>query len=246
MSKVIKSNRLIIAKPFELRQETVEHITHSETAATIIEETEQTVKKILEKAKEQSAKMVAEATGKAEGIKSQALAEVDTIKQNAFEQGYSQGIQQAKSEIEQERDSLLDNANQILAEAKKKKENYLAEVKEEIVELALEIAAKVIFQQIKTEPDAIVEIANHLIEYARPESQTTIVIEVAPEEEQKLMTALEDRQIFWQRDKVKIIGNKKIGIGNCSIATTKGTYSLTIQEALTKLKEILLGAEISE
>lgn len=223
-----------------------EELDLSDEPGQIIAETEELVKELLLKAETKAKKTIENANDKAQQLIAKATLESENIKNDAYQEGYDKGFAVAQQEVEKAKQKTLRKANSVLEEAEKKKRDYLLEVKPQIVDLAINIAEKLIFQQLTLQTDAIQEVVNELIKKASPDTNDVIVIQVAPESMPVLTEALEANKLSWPAEKVKLETSHSLTIGSCIILTSNGTYQLKIEEAITKIKELILGAEIYE
>ncbi|MDW7673504.1 MAG: FliH/SctL family protein [Bacillota bacterium] len=245
MSKVIKSNRLIFDTPIKLVQTAIIDSESADDTKDIVAETEKIVRELLEQAEVRAGAIIKEAKDEAEAIRRKVLAEADDLKASAIKEGFNEGLVNGKKQVEAEKQQVLSEANGLLAEAIEKKNNYMAEVKEEIIELAIGIAEKLIYQQLTLAPTSILPIVKAMLDEAKPDHHSSIIIYVSSEVKEELIMELEKKQL-WPVDKLSIEIDCDLAKGDCILATSTGTYKLKIAESIEKIKDILIGADINE
>jgi type III secretion protein L len=177
----------------------------------------------LEEAKK---KILLEAQEKAREI----VATAEEHVQKGYDQGYQDGIQQAQSEWV-ERLFQLNEAH----------EKVLRHLEPQLVELAIEIATKMIGRKLEVEPDIIVDIVANALEGVR--HQREIFIRVNPDDypavEQHKPALLERLSRAQDLD---IRSDEDIQRGGCKIESGIGTIDASLEKQLETIEKILLGS----
>ncbi|MBS4024760.1 MAG: hypothetical protein KGZ96_03690 [Clostridia bacterium] len=244
MSRIIKSNRLIISPSVELG--IFEPNNNIPEPVNIISETEEMVRILLQKADRKANEIINQAKAEVQELLDNAADEAKKIKEQAFQKGYEDGHEAAEKQMEGMKKQILAEVDQLHHEAARKKDNYLLEVKEDLIELAIDTAQKIICQQLTLQPDAISAIVNNVLKEANPKMQERIIIQVAPNSLHALGEAISHNKISWPADRLEVEANPDLTIGSCIIIAPSGTYQLIIEEAIEKLKKLFQGAEINE
>jgi flagellar assembly protein FliH len=244
LSKIIKSNRLVVAPPSE--PGFFESNKNISEPMNIISETEELVRVLLQKADRKANEIIDQAKAEVQELLVSAAEEAEKIKEQAYHIGYQDGKTAAEAQTEGMRQQILAEASRLYDEVASKKNSYLAEVKEEVVELAIDIAKKIIHQEITLEPETISAIVNNVLIEANPNKQDRLIMQVSPDNLQGITEAIRSNKISWPADRLEVETNPDLAYGSCVIIAPGGTYQLLIEESIDKIKELFLGAEIYE
>jgi flagellar assembly protein FliH len=211
----------------------------------IISETEELVRILLQKADRKANEIINQAKAEVQELLANAAEEAKKIKEQAYQKGYQDGHEAAEKQMEGMKQQILAEVSQLHHEATRKKDNYLLEVKEDLIELAIDTAQKIIYQQLALQPDAILAIVDNALKEANPNMQERIIIQVAPDSLHALTEAISGNKISWPADRLEVEANPDLTPGSCIVIAPGGTYQLIIEETIEKLKELFQGAEIN-
>ena len=250
LSKVIKFDRLVVCEPIEIISPT----TTDEDAATdedmspdeIVMATEEKVRQLLQKAEKKAKDIIDNAHKEAEELINHANGQAVIIEEEAYAKGYQEGHDAALSQIESSKEQLLEEAQKQLAEALEKKENYLKDTRDEIVRLAKAIAERLLLQQLTLNEETIVKTVNSIIDLANPSHQSTVLIQISPEDEMQFIQAYQEHRLSWPQENLKYEVATSIKKGNCKVITSKGAFELDISLAIDNLVDLIKGADIYE
>lgn len=164
---------------------------------------------------------------------SRAREEAMAIKESAQKEGYEDGLNQARADIEEVKNSLT-----AFLGAKQAVFDYIAP---NIMEMSIDIAKKIIKQEIQQNPSLILEnIAEILRGLSKEESKITlrvnpIQVSVVKAEIPELLndTGLDAR--------VMVVPDEAIMEGGCMLTTTNGVIDATIETQLSVISEALKG-----
>lgn len=162
---------------------------------------------------------------------SRAREEADTIKEAAAKEGYQAGIEAAKSDIAQLKESIT-----AFLTAKQEVFDYIAP---DILEISVDIAKKIIKKELSQDPqmiiDSIIEILKGL---SKEESKVTI--RVNPTQinivKQQIPTVLEQVGLD---AKILIVPDDTMSEGGCMVTTTNGVIDATIETQVSIICEAL-------
>lgn len=164
---------------------------------------------------------------------SRAQEEADGIKNNAAQEGYKAGIEQAQGDIAQVKSAL-----QSFLSAKQEVFEYIAP---DILEISVEIARKIVKHEIEHNPEIILNmILDVLKTISKDESK--INIRVSPEQIGIVKDKLpEITASIGLEVKTKAVADDTIEMGSCIVETSNGIVDATIDTQLEIIKEAFKG-----
>lgn len=202
-------------------------------------EAENKYKEIISKANEESLNIIEESKNK-----------VSEIEKNAYEQGYSQGskngyedgykeayeenVEKAKTDAE----SILNNANNVLEEAKNYVVEYLKANKNQILGLSVSIAEQVLREKFTETSFMDNMILNVIEEYELKENFIIKTNSIYKESLQKQI--LELKESYKINGDVFVLSDESVEQGNAIIETSKGKLIIGVDSVLKEIKEELL------
>ncbi len=162
---------------------------------------------------------------------SRAREEAQSIKESAVKEGYEEGMNQAKADIENLRNSLS-----AFVSAKQEVFDYIAP---DILEISVDIAKKIIKKEIQQDPTIILENIVDLLKTLSKE-ETRVTLRVNPEQamliKQKIPEVVE---MAGSEAKVNVISDENISYGGCMVTTTNGIIDATIETQMSIISEAL-------
>lgn len=194
-------------------------------AELIIQDAEKKAQEILKKAQEDYNNIVKSAVDKAE-------AKADSIKKQAYEQGYSEGHNIGKAEY----DKLIAEALDIKKRAYEEYERTFRNMEGEIVELVLEIAKKVIGAEIKADKHNVVNLAKQAIDKCT--NKENIVLYVSDDDYDYIKAhreeLLKELEII---DEVSIKKDMSLKAGGCIVQTQYGLIDTSVETQIRKIED---------
>ena len=162
---------------------------------------------------------------------SRAREEAQSIKESAVKEGYEEGMNQAKADIENLRNSLS-----AFVSAKQEVFDYIAP---DILEISVDIAKKIIKKEIQQDPTIILENIVDLLKSLSKE-ETRVTLRVNPEQamliKQKIPEVVE---MAGSEAKINVISDENISYGGCMVTTTNGIIDATIETQMSIISEAL-------
>ena len=164
---------------------------------------------------------------------SRAQEEAGTIKNAAAKEGYNEGLEKAKHDIQQLTSALGD-----FLKAKQEVFEYIAP---DILEISIDIAKKIVKHEIEQDPQIILAtILDVLKTISRDESR--ISIKVNPAEVAIVKTNVtEISSSIGLEAKINVIADDTIEIGSCIVQTSNGIVDATVNTQLEIIKEAFKG-----
>lgn len=164
---------------------------------------------------------------------SRAREEAQAIKEAAQKEGYQEGLEQARADIEDVKSSLIGFLN-----AKQEVFDYIAP---NIMEISLDIAKKIIKQEIQQNPSLILEnVAEIMRGLSRDE--TKITLNVNPVQVSIVKSEIPAVINNLGLDaRVMVVPDDTIMEGGCVVTTANGVIDATIEAQLSVVSEALKG-----
>lgn len=187
-----------------------------------IKKTEEEAKSIIEEAQEQ------------------ARNEMNDIKAEAWEDGFARGRQEALNHMEQNIESTLIGANNIITEASIKAREIFLNNKEEMINLSITMAEKIIKKEVK---DKEVLVSNLIEAMKKAQNNKELKIYVNWEQivyKEELREKLQSS--FQGIENLEIIEDRTVSPGGCIIQTKLGKIDASIENQL----EVLINSLYEE
>jgi len=190
---------------------------------------------ILDDAKLQATQIIKEAGEEAaqiETIKQQALEEA---RQQGAQMGYDEGYQKAYQDVH----LLVENIEAIADSTFKIKKEILLSSEQEILELSIVIAEKILKQQLKIKPEMITEVIKAAIGELKDKEEIKIIINPALKEQ--LYNFSEEMKATMKGLKtVKIIEDKTIHANSAIVESPESRIDARIDTQIAKITEELM------
>lgn len=182
----------------------------------------------------------AEAVRQREEILRESREEAEKIREAAHREGFDEGYREGLERGQREAENLRREAEEVLAEARRRREEIIASAEPEVVRLALEMAEKILHRRLKEDPEAVVDVvvrALQEIPYGSP-----IQVRVNPDDEVTCRQA-EERMYRCLRGaaEIEIITDDGVPRGGCRVETADGRVEVLPEEEMACLREQLLA-----
>lgn len=160
-------------------------------------------------------------------------------KEDGYNAGYLVGIEQAEKELSEQYYDRLQNSQALLQEAYKIKEEIIQEAEEEIIQLSLIIAKKIINREIELDPNLISEITREILKNTKEIEDVSIFVN--PDYYIYLFNVRDDLSKGLNgRVKLSIYPDPSIESAGVVIKTSLETIDSKIDTQLEEVKKILL------
>jgi flagellar assembly protein FliH len=171
--------------------------------------------------------------------------QLEEEKRRGYEEGYQLGFDDGTKHAAEQYQTQLQKAVGILEQAYQEKAEIIQEADPFVIELTMEIAKKVLQQELKTQPDALLHIIKQTL--ASVYETESISIGVAPEDfsfvqkQREQLRAIDNGQV-----EVKVFPDYSIEQGGCIIRTSSGSVDARIDVQLSEIKKVLLAYQQEE
>ena len=189
--------------------------------------------KILEKANVNAKKLMQKTQHDAQN-------EFEVAKKNGFEQGYNEGIQEANNDLQ----SRINDLTEIINAMEEKKSTLLKEYENELTDLALSIASKVIDSELERDDEKFLTLYRNAL--TKHSEQKWVKISVS-QYEAEFATRNSDLLLSMAKGakdiKINILENAPRG--TCIVETPISITDASAQTQLSKLEDSFVDVELS-
>jgi len=194
------------------------------------------------------ATMIAEAKMTAERCLSEANQQVAPIKKQAYDEGHQQGYaegmiqgqQAGRAEMQQAIDQAIAKTGRTLAAGEQAAKQMIVTAQEQIVEIALAVARKILAYEIAENPMVVLPLVKTALQ--KVSDQEEVVIRVSIDDFDAVLLAKKELQTMVGREQaLAIIVDSTIEGGNCIIDTSYGTVDARIDTQFETIKKALQG-----
>lgn len=199
---------------------------------------EQLAEKILERAREEAARIIKEANDDAELIlnrmEAEAMGAIEELREQVREEAYNAGYEQGITETE----SIKEDARLVYANAVREKEETLASLESDVVDLITDILDKLLTDSINISPEVIL----YLVRKGFSESNLTgdVTIHVSDDDYE---TVLENKDLLAQYadagSKIDILKDFSLKKSDCIIETPFGAIDCSLDQQYASLRKNL-------
>ena len=162
---------------------------------------------------------------------SRAKEEANSIREAAAKEGYQQGIDAAKDDIESLKDAMEDFFSA--------KQNVYDEIAPDVLEISLDIAKKIIKKEMSENPEILLENIKEILKGLSKE-ESKIVLKVNPSQASMLKQQMPEAiSMAGLEAKVIIIPDEDTMEGGCMLTTDNGVIDATIETQLSIISEAL-------
>ena len=186
-------------------------------------------KRIVADAEAKAQQIVAEAEQKATEIQRQAQVEAEQLRAGAEQQGFKQGSDEAAAKF-----------TELIAEHSKKMEAAESSVANQVRQLSLAIAKKIINKELEFHPETVVEMAKKHLTSVRQRKE--VYLRVSPADLETLRE--HKRELIDQLGRAKdmeIRADETLTSGSMIIETDAGTIDARVETQMAVIERVLLG-----
>lgn len=181
-----------------------------------------------------------------EEIHRQATLESEQIKEEAnktaFDQGYRDGYQEGMAKAEEDGEAIRELALDVLKQAEESRRQTLVSLEGNIINLAREIAEKLLSAQLSLEPEIVCNVAVESLRLVA--DRLHIILYINPAE----MALYEKRKeeltgLLPAKAELQVIADDSVQPGGCRVETENGRVDATMEKRREALLKALYGEE---
>lgn len=224
------------------------------------EETQRLKEEMLQNAKEFAERQIREAAEEAEHILQESRSQieawweekrlqdehlVEALRSEGFKQGYDEGCDKAKKELQEQVEMKMLEAQAVLNEAYQAKEQIIQEAEPFLVELSSAIAEKIIDRQLAEDTDLMLDLIKKNL--SRKREQGVITLCVAPPQYSFVQAAREELSFaIDSQAELKILPDASVKDRGCVIRSAYGSVDARIDTQLTEIKKELIRVALDQ
>lgn len=182
----------------------------------------------------------------AEELLCKARESAEIIKNDGYEQGYRNGegkgysdaYEKTLNSAEQEAEGIINNANNILFNAKLEYEEYIEKNKNEIILLAINMAEAVLKKELSLE-NGLNEIISEVLRSSR-NAQTFIIKASSLYVEEIKAKSLYWRDSLGLKSEIFVVADESVGDGNAVIEKSNGKVEIGLSSGMEGIRQALL------
>lgn len=195
--------------------------------------------------KRQMETLMGEARGKADNVIQKANADAVSIKERAFQSGYQSGWETAVKEIQMATDSIFRAFRKGLDDVAAIKDEILGQAENDVVQLSIAIAKKLVYREIKQNPDTITSIVREAVKLVK--SREEIIIKLHPDDCEilrqhmsEVMAELSDSNAGLNQDvPVRLEEDSALTPGGCIVETDAGIIDMSFEARIESIDELV-------
>jgi flagellar assembly protein FliH len=165
-------------------------------------------------------------------------------KEEAYRNGYSDGLQMGLAKGREESTKICAQFRQLMDDIRSQREDIFRQAELEIVELAYAIARKVISVHAEKKPEILLDSARRAAKLLKDRSN--LVLRVASEQESFIKENLEELyRIDDAIRRISIETDRRVKPGGCILETESGNVDARIETELRNIEDSLRKANMS-
>ncbi|HYF83057.1 MAG TPA: FliH/SctL family protein [Clostridia bacterium] len=243
MSKIYKSNHISMGTPKSIINIFKSEARQNPEAEVIIEETAkdddfaEAANSIIEDAKQMYLKIIEEANTEAKSMVAAADMEAQNLKSVAIESGYKEGYDSGYVEGRREAQSIVDEAAELREFLDIRKEKFYQEAEEQVVQLVLELARKVIGDELTQNNETILSLVNQALQKCA--FRKKLVLKISPQDSNFILEN-KDRICMMVEgiSDIDIVSDLSLTQGSCIIETPSGEINSSIDVQIKEIEKI--------
>lgn len=161
------------------------------------------------------------------------------VREQAFQQGFEQGLVEAKAQIEQEYHEKIAQAEQLLQSAFEQKDAIISEAEPFLLELSTVIASQIIKQELDANPEKFIGLIQQHIH--RVKEKESIIVCVHPDDFEFIQSQRAHLTAIVNGDtEIKVIPDHTVSPKGCIIRTAFGSIDARIDTQIEEIKKVIL------
>ncbi|MDD3198376.1 MAG: FliH/SctL family protein [Eubacteriales bacterium] len=201
-------------------------------SAPTINREDVSVQQILRRAEDEAERIIAEARQQAALVLQQNKLKVMAEKQAGYQDGFREGQTAAQVMYEQQLTQLQKSFYEIASEMSRKPEELLSGMEDDLLDLALDIAEKVIGAELSRKNKSYQAFLHRALNNLKKQEKATVYLN---DREYQLFVAAQPDMFADDMGTIQFVGDDKLPPGSCLIETTRGRFDASVDVQLKKI-----------
>ncbi len=184
---------------------------------------------------------VAAASAGATAFVAPSATQLSEIERDAFAKGYEQGERSGMEAGRSRADAMLRRMASTLEELAALRQQMIHHTEQQMVQLALSIAKRIVRREVTIDPDLTVAMARVALDRLGEHSGATIRLH--PEDH---ALAVGEESPPWDGDQVTVVSDESIGRGGCRIESAFGFIEAGVEAQFEEIEKAVLGEDTGE
>lgn len=238
MSRIFKSNYVKIGTPKQVKSNTPLPVIRIEEPAITEEMKKQSAEEkaqaIIDDAKQMYLRIIEEANSEAHKLLEEAKQQVESIQSEAANQGYNDGYNAGYSNGLNQAECIIQESMDIKCDLDHRRNAMYTEAESEIMELVLDIAQKVIGQELVLNQDVIFSLIQQALQKCAFKDKLTIRVS---SDDFDYTNSIRDRIVALTEgiNELEVLCDRALSKGSCIVETDSGEINAGIQ---VQMKEV--------
>ena len=196
------------------------------------------VQQILRRAEDEAERIIAEARQQAALILQQNKLKVLAEKQAGYQDGFREGQVAAQVMYEQQLAQLQKSFHEIATELSRKPEELLNGMEEELLDLSLDVAGKVIGLELSRKNKIYHVFLRKALDKLKKQEKATVYLN---DREYQLFVASQPEMFSDESGSIQFVGDDKLAPGSCLIETARGRFDASADVQLERIGKAMKG-----
>ncbi len=193
----------------------------------------------LEAAQLKRDQLLKNAENEIEELKQAWEAEKQDLQNEAYQNGFDQGVQQGEKDGYDSYIDKLKVANGIIEQAKERHDNIVKSSEETIAEIALQCSGKILHQQLEDSPEMFLPLVKKVVQDVQ--DQPEIVVYVHPDQYGTVHSQTEElKRLVGHKTQLTLYADEDLVPFSCLIESPFGRVDAGIDSQLTELRKKVL------
>ncbi|MFX4261954.1 FliH/SctL family protein [Pelotomaculum propionicicum] len=162
--------------------------------------------------------------------------------QQGSREGYDKGYREGMAKAEEEASAIRSQAADVLAQAEKYRRSTMESLEGEIIELARDIAERLISAQLTLDREVVLSVAAESLRLVA--DRLNVVLYVNPDELVLVERRMgELKSLLPARGQFQVVSDSAVQLGGCRVETEQGTVDATMETRREALLKALYGKD---
>ena len=192
---------------------------------------------LLDDASTRAIAVIDDARARAKALIEEAVRNAQSVRDSAATDGRSAGIAQGQAAAESQMEDMLQTMRGIVEMAQVERRKVVESAEPELIRLAMEIAQRVIHQQIALDPNVVIEMTKAAI--GRLVDKETVSVRVNPADLERVRGHRDEILSITDVKHIHVVEDQRVDRGGVVVETDGGTIDARVQTQVKEARRIL-------